>query len=104
VVDKVVSEGKKIAAHLLEASEADLEFKNGQFTIVGTDKTVWLRQDTLRRRIYSGRHQIGLSPMRRRDDGACRTSAGAKTGASCKALATPTWRSPPYRSACHLRR
>ncbi|OLL97883.1 xanthine dehydrogenase family protein molybdopterin-binding subunit [Pseudonocardia sp. Ae331_Ps2] len=36
--DKVIEKAKKIAAHLLEASEDDLEFANGQFTVKGTDK------------------------------------------------------------------
>jgi carbon-monoxide dehydrogenase large subunit len=39
-LDKVVNKGKKIAAHLLEASEADIEFKDGKFTVAGTDKNV----------------------------------------------------------------
>ena len=39
-MDKVVNKGKKIAAHLLEAAEADIEFKDGKFTVAGTDKTV----------------------------------------------------------------
>ena len=43
----VVSKGKKIAAHLLEASEVDLEFKNGQFTVAGTDKSVPFAQIAL---------------------------------------------------------
>ena len=38
-MDKVVTKGKKIAAHLLEASEADIEFKDGQFTVAGTDRS-----------------------------------------------------------------
>ena len=38
-IDKIVIKGKKIAAHLLEASEADIEFKDGKFTVVGTDKS-----------------------------------------------------------------
>jgi carbon-monoxide dehydrogenase large subunit len=37
-VDKVVAKGKKIAAHLLEASEADIEFANGEFKVAGTDR------------------------------------------------------------------
>jgi carbon-monoxide dehydrogenase large subunit len=36
--DKLIAKGKKIAAHLLEASEADIEFKDGQFTVAGTDR------------------------------------------------------------------
>ncbi|MGF1623312.1 MAG: xanthine dehydrogenase family protein molybdopterin-binding subunit [Alphaproteobacteria bacterium] len=39
-LDKVVNKAKKIAAHLMEASEADIEFKEGVFTIAGTDKTL----------------------------------------------------------------
>jgi carbon-monoxide dehydrogenase large subunit len=31
--DKIIEKGKKIAAHLLEASEADIEFKDGKFTV-----------------------------------------------------------------------
>ncbi len=38
-LDKVVSKAKKIAAHLLEASVNDIEFKDGKFTVVGTDKS-----------------------------------------------------------------
>jgi carbon-monoxide dehydrogenase large subunit len=38
--DKLVAKGKKIAAHLLEAAEADIAFADGVFTIAGTDRTV----------------------------------------------------------------
>jgi len=38
-LDKVEAKGKKIAAHLLEAAEADIEFKDGKFTVAGTDKS-----------------------------------------------------------------
>jgi len=38
-LDKVVNKGRKIAAHLLEASEADIEFKDGKFTVAGTDRS-----------------------------------------------------------------
>jgi len=37
-LDKVIAKGRKIAAHLLEASEADIEFKDGAFTVAGTDR------------------------------------------------------------------
>ncbi len=35
---KVIEKGKKIAAHLLEADVADIEFKDGKFTVKGTDR------------------------------------------------------------------
>ncbi|HMY59535.1 MAG TPA: molybdopterin-dependent oxidoreductase, partial [Pseudomonadota bacterium] len=37
-VDKIVAKGKKIAAHLLEASEADIEWNQGEFRVVGTNR------------------------------------------------------------------
>jgi carbon-monoxide dehydrogenase large subunit len=39
-LDKIEAKGKKIAAHLLEAAESDIEFKNGNFTVAGTDKSL----------------------------------------------------------------
>ncbi|MBK0398581.1 xanthine dehydrogenase family protein molybdopterin-binding subunit [Limibaculum sp. M0105] len=39
-VEKIITKAKKIAAHLLEASEADITFANGQFTVAGTDKAI----------------------------------------------------------------
>ena len=36
--DKVILKGKKIAAHLLEASEGDIEFAAGVFAVTGTDR------------------------------------------------------------------
>ncbi len=38
--DKVIEKGKKIAAHCLEASEDDIEFSAGNFTVTGTDKAM----------------------------------------------------------------
>jgi carbon-monoxide dehydrogenase large subunit len=40
VSEKIVAKGKKIAAHLLEAAEGDVEFKDGRFNIVGTDRSL----------------------------------------------------------------
>src|SRR4051812_12297778 len=37
-LDKIVAKGKKIAAHLLEASEGDIEYDKGVFKVAGTDK------------------------------------------------------------------
>src|SRR5215471_4891141 len=41
---KVVDKGKRLAAHLLEAAEADIEFADGRFTVVGTDRSVSQKQ------------------------------------------------------------
>ena len=39
-LEKIIDKGKKIAAHKLEASEGDMEFKSGKFTVKGTDKSL----------------------------------------------------------------
>jgi carbon-monoxide dehydrogenase large subunit len=38
--DKVIAKGLKIAAHLLESAEPDVEFANGRFIVRGTDRRV----------------------------------------------------------------
>jgi carbon-monoxide dehydrogenase large subunit len=37
---KVIENGRRLAAHVLEAAEADIEFSAGTFTVAGTDRTV----------------------------------------------------------------
>jgi carbon-monoxide dehydrogenase large subunit len=37
---KVIDKAKKIAAHLLEAADSDIELKDGKFSVAGTDKSV----------------------------------------------------------------
>ena len=45
--DKIIEKATKIAAHMMEAAENDIEFKDGVFSIAGTDKSVAL-QDVVR--------------------------------------------------------
>ena len=42
--DKVIAKGKRLAAHMLEAAEADIEFADAKFTVSGTDRGVTLKQ------------------------------------------------------------
>jgi aerobic carbon-monoxide dehydrogenase large subunit len=46
-MDKVIAKGKKIAAHLMEASVDDIEFKDGKFSVTGTDKVKTLGEIAL---------------------------------------------------------
>ena len=39
-LDKIIDKSKKIAAHMMEAAEGDIEFKNGTFKVTGTDKSM----------------------------------------------------------------
>ena len=41
--EKVIAKGKRLAGHLLEAGEQDIEFADGIFKVAGTDRTVTLK-------------------------------------------------------------
>jgi carbon-monoxide dehydrogenase large subunit len=38
--EKIIAKAKKIAAHIMEAAETDIEFADGQFSVAGTDKSM----------------------------------------------------------------
>jgi carbon-monoxide dehydrogenase large subunit len=42
--DGIIEKAKPLAGHLLEAAGADLEFKDGKFTVVGTDRSIPLAE------------------------------------------------------------
>ena len=42
--DKVIENGRQIAAHVLEASAGDIEFKSGHFVIAGTDRSIGIME------------------------------------------------------------
>jgi carbon-monoxide dehydrogenase large subunit len=46
-MDKIITKGKRIAAHLLEADVADIEFKDGVFRVQGTDRVKALAEISL---------------------------------------------------------
>jgi len=54
----VVEKGKKAAAHFLEASETDIEFANGHFTIAGTDRSIGIME--LAGRVREGKMPEGV--------------------------------------------
>jgi carbon-monoxide dehydrogenase large subunit len=54
----VVEKGKKAAAHFLEASEADIEFSGGRFTIAGTDRSLGIME--LAERVREGEMPEGV--------------------------------------------
>ena len=77
--DKVIESGKQIAAHVLEAAAADIEFRGGRFVIAGTDRSIGIMELAARlharpgiagraaaeprRGAYRQRPALGLSPM-----------------------------------------
>ena len=42
--EKIVAKGSRIAAHLMEAPDHDIEFERGRFVVAGTDKAIDLTQ------------------------------------------------------------
>jgi carbon-monoxide dehydrogenase large subunit len=42
--DKLIAKGRRIAAHLFEAAEADVEFADGVFTVTGTDRRLGIEE------------------------------------------------------------
>jgi carbon-monoxide dehydrogenase large subunit len=48
--DRIITRGKKLAAHFLEAAEADIEFQDGTFRVAGTDRAI--RIEALAKRSY----------------------------------------------------
>jgi aerobic carbon-monoxide dehydrogenase large subunit len=59
--DKVIAKGKKIAARLLEAAEADVAFADGKFGVVGTDRAVVLK-DVARAAFQPAQLPPGVEP------------------------------------------
>lgn len=54
----VIEKGKHAAAHLLEASETDIEFADGRFTIAGTDRSIGIME--LARRLRDDKMPEGV--------------------------------------------
>jgi aerobic carbon-monoxide dehydrogenase large subunit len=54
----VVEKGKKAAAHFMEASEGDIEFADGRFTIAGTDRSIGIME--LAERLREGKTPDGV--------------------------------------------
>ena len=54
----IIEKGKKAAAHLMEAAEADIEFAGGRFTIAGTDRSIDIME--LARRMREGKMPEGV--------------------------------------------
>jgi carbon-monoxide dehydrogenase large subunit len=54
----IIEKGKRAAAHLMEASEGDIEFGHGHFTIAGTDRSIDIIE--LARRLREGTMPEGV--------------------------------------------
>jgi carbon-monoxide dehydrogenase large subunit len=57
--EKIIAKGRKIAAHIFEAAEADIEFSKSVFAVAGTDKKMPLK-DIARAAFQPGRIPKGM--------------------------------------------
>ncbi|MEQ9334426.1 xanthine dehydrogenase family protein molybdopterin-binding subunit [Thalassobaculum sp.] len=60
-IDVVIEKGRRIAAHALEAAEADIELADGRFTVAGTDRAISLA-DVARRADDPSQLPEGMEP------------------------------------------
>lgn len=64
--ERIIARGRRIAAHLLEAAEADIEFAEGFFRVAGTDRGIGI-EDLARRSYVPGAlpmgEDLGLSAL-----------------------------------------
>ena len=95
VSEKIIAKGKKLAAHLLEAAEADIEFKDGRFTIAGTDRGIGIHEvakAAFQLEQAAARH--GARPLRDRDlpRAAPAISRTAATSARSRSIPRPARR------------
>jgi carbon-monoxide dehydrogenase large subunit len=58
VADTVIAKGKKIASALLEASETDIQYGAGAFTVVGTDRRISLFDVARRAKEVGGKGDV----------------------------------------------
>ena len=87
--DQIVEKGRRIAAWLLEAAEADIEFSARRFRVKGTDRSVDLF-DAARARADAPPCE-GRSTAERRDDDRRRPSPTAARCARSRSIPRPAW-------------
>ncbi len=59
--DKLIAKGRRIAAHLFEAAEADVEFADGEFAVAGTDRRIGI-EEVARAAFDPARQAPGVEP------------------------------------------
>ena len=59
--DKVIDKGKRLAAHMMEADIADIEFADGRFSVAGTDRALALKE-VVRAAFQPARLPAGMEP------------------------------------------
>lgn len=61
VADVVIAKGRKVASALLEAAESDIQYRDGAFTVVGTDRKISLFDVARRAKEAGGKGDVPAS-------------------------------------------
>jgi len=80
--DKLIAKGRRIAGHLFEAAEADVEFADGEFTVAGTDR------------------RLGIAEVARAAFNPAQYAPGVEPGFAESGHFTPP--SPTFPNGCHV--
>jgi aerobic carbon-monoxide dehydrogenase large subunit len=80
--DKLIAKGRRIAAHLFEAAEADVEFADGVFSVTGTDR------------------RLGIDEVARAAFDPTRQAPGVEPGFDESGHFTPP--QPTFPNGCHV--
>ncbi len=80
--EKIIAKGRKLAAHLLEAAEGDIEFDDGTFVVAGTDRRLTLDE------IAAAAHSVLAIPP------------GMEPGLQERAVFVPP--APTFPNGCHI--
>ncbi|MBV9861090.1 MAG: xanthine dehydrogenase family protein molybdopterin-binding subunit [Alphaproteobacteria bacterium] len=80
--DKLIAKGKRIAAHLFEAAEADVAFEDGVFAVAGTDR------------------RLGIEEVARAAFNPAQQAPGVEPGFAESGHFTPP--SPTFPNGCHV--
>ena len=88
----VIEKGKRAAAHMLEASEADIEFADGSFTIAGTDRSIDIME--LAKKLHDGKVPDGVPDSSTSTTPASRCRRPSRTAAMSprsRSIPRPAW-------------
>ena len=80
--EKIIAKGRRLAAHMLEAAEGDIEFDEGIFAVAGTDRRVSLAE------VAAAAHSVFAIP------------AGMEPGLQERAVFAPP--APTFPNGCHV--
>jgi len=94
-LDKIEAKAKKVAGYVLEAASEDIEFKDGKFTVKGTDKTIDFGSIALQAYIAHKFSGQDLEPgLRRVPSGTRRISPSRRACISARSRSIPIPASP----------